>query len=374
MVPSRVCLLTFAFESDRISCQTLPLCFDCKLERREGDPMKRQYVNELAEGMPVDAAFALRAKEMRSTRSRDPYLAMELGDRTGQIGAVFFRPSGEALAVPAGSIVRVRGTVTVFRGMKRISVSLLQPADVYDASDLIAPGPVPIEALEKKFAELRSGIADKGLRRILGAVFDDPVFADRFAKCPGSQAHHHAYLGGLIEHTVSVASLCSFLADQYPQVDRDLLVTAALLHDIGKCDELVFETSIEYTDQGRLLGHVVLGLQRLHSVVERGGIGIPRERLTVLEHALLSHHGELEWGSPKRPSSLEALLLHHADNLDAKAAGFSALLSGPVRVGETWTAATNLFRRPLYAPRFLEDDMEWGADEDAQYSTMRAVC
>ena len=171
---------------------------------------------------------------------------------------------------------------------------------------------------------------------------------------------------------MAVASLCRSLGEQYPHVESDLLVTAALLHDIGKVDELSFDVAVGYTDVGRLLGHVVLGMNRLHDAVSRERIRVSGDRLARLEHAVVSHHGELEWGSPKRPSTFEALLLHHADNLDAKAAGFSALLGGAARADEAWTDAANLFRRPLYAPRPAEDDRPYVADEDSQYSRRTA--
>jgi 3'-5' exoribonuclease len=209
------------------------------------------------------------------------------------------------------------------------------------------------------------GVRVRTYRGLLRAVFGDKEFFARFSECPGSQSYHHAHLSGLLEHTVSVARLARVLAGMYAQVDKDLLVTAALLHDLGKVEELGFDTGVEYTDEGRLLGHVVLGMQRVRSTAER--VGLSREQTLGLEHAILSHHGELEWGSPKRPSTIEALLLHHADNLDAKATGFSSALAGASRAEEAWTDATNLFRRPLYAPRAAEDDRPARAVEDAQY-------
>jgi len=334
--------------------------------------MKACYVNELAEGTRVDAIFAVRAKEIRATRSAEAYLSLELADRTGQMHAVFFRPSPEATAVPVGAVVRVRGTVTSFRGSKRISVDSLQAAASWDPEDLLASGPRSTEELVTEFKAIVGSVSDPGLRKVLGAVFGQRSFFERFVRCPGAQTHHHAYLGGLLEHTVAVASLCRSLGEQYPHAERDLLVTAALLHDIGKVDELSFDVAIGYTDSGRLLGHVVLGMKLLHDAVSRARVRVPADRMARLEHAIVSHHGELEWGSPKRPSTIEALLLHHADNLDAKAAGFSALLGGASRADETWTDAGNLFRRPLYAPRPAEDDRPCPAEEDAQYCRQSA--
>ncbi len=188
------------------------------------------------------------------------------------------------------------------------------------------------------------------------------VFLASFRTCPASQTYHHAYIGGLLEHTVAVASLCDELAPRYDGVDAPLLVTAALLHDIGKVDELTYDTGIGYTDEGRLTGHVVLGAMRVREAARRARLD--RQTLMKLEHAILSHHGELEWGSPKRPSTLEALILHHVDNLDAKAAGFASLLKGASSIEESWTDAANLFRRPLYSPRAIEDDRPHRPAED----------
>ncbi len=187
-------------------------------------------------------------------------------------------------------------------------------------------------------------------------MFRRPEFFKGFVESPAAQTYHHAYVGGLLEHTVAVATACSGLASLYPDVDRDLLVTGALMHDIGKVDELSLGASIEYTDEGRLLGHVVLGERRLRTAVEAMRARVPDQIMTKLSHIMISHHGELEWGSPKRPCTLEALVLHHADNMDAKTAGFIEAAQAASRVEEPWTDAMNLFQRPLYAPRAVEDD------------------
>jgi 3'-5' exoribonuclease len=326
--------------------------------------MKQDYVNELAEGVRVASPFGLRSKELRTSRAGEHYLALELADRTGQVSAVCFRPSAEASAVPVGAVVLVTGRVTTYRGTKRIVVDSLRPAETFAAEDLIASACRSRDELMAEFKHLVAGVSNAELRRVLRAVFGDKAFLARFGSCPGSQSYHHAYLGGLLEHTVAVASLCRAIAGQYPGIDGDLLVCAALLHDIGKCDELSCDTSIEYTDSGRLVGHVVLGIQRVRECLQRARARVSQQRMMLLEHAILSHHGELEWGSPKRPSTAEALLLHHADNLDAKAAGFTALLGSAGRVDESWTDAGNLFRRPLWAPRPAEDDRPSAVVED----------
>jgi 3'-5' exoribonuclease len=312
--------------------------------------MKSQYVRELAEGARVDSQFALGSKEMRSTRAGEAFLALELGDRTGRIPAVYFRPTSEATAVPSGGVVRVRGVVSTYRGSKRISVEHLAPSAGYDPADLIESSRRAQDEVIAEFKVLAGTVRDREMRRILKAVFGDRSFFGQFVVCPGARAHHHVYLGGLIEHTLAVATLCRALGSAYPGVDSDLLLTAALLHDVGMVDELTYDTAVSYTDEGRLLGHVILSERRLRDAVGTLSPTPPAGLLTKLSHAVLSHHGELERGAPKRPSTIEALLLHHADDLDAKADGFLALAGGASRAEERWTDASNPFRRPLYAP------------------------
>lgn len=332
--------------------------------------MRATYITEFTEGSRVDATLFLRAREMRSTRAGEAYLALELSDRTGTIRGVYFRPSPDACTVPAGTAVRVRGTVTRFKGAKRVSIEELAPARQWDSADLIGTAVRARDELVTEFHALARSVKHAGLRRLLRQVFRDAEFFDRFCTCPASQSYHHAYLCGLLEHTVSVAVTCSLVAERYEEIDRDLLVAAALLHDIGKVDELVFDTGIGYSDEGRLVGHVVLSDARVRRAAQQ--TKLDAHVLMKLEHAVLSHHGELEWGSPKRPATFEALMLHHVDNLDAKAAGFTASLKGASRLEEAWTDAGNLFRRPLYAPRPLEDDRPVRVQEDEQHFRVSA--
>lgn len=324
--------------------------------------MGPRYVTELTEGARVDARYALRGKELRAARNGDAYLSVRLGDRSGEIQAVYFRPSPEAQSVPVGAIVSVRGTVTTFKGTKRVSIDSLRPAESWDPAEFLPSGPRALNELADEFRALCSSVTEAGLRRLLRSVFAEKGFFEAFRRCPASQSYHHAYVGGLIEHTIAVARICDDAAHRYQGVDRDLLLTAALLHDVGKVEELEYDTAIGYTDCGRLVGHVILGLQRIGR--HAGRVRVGADTLMHLEHALLSHHGELEWGSPKRPSTIEALILHHADNMDAKAQGFAAALSGAFRAEEQWTDASNLFRRPLYAPRPAEDDRPHPVGED----------
>jgi 3'-5' exoribonuclease len=312
--------------------------------------MKEQYARDLREGMKVDSVFALVSRDIRAARTGDAYLSLEVGDRSGRVPAVMFRPSAADESVPVGSVVRLRGVVTTYRGVRRISVESIRPETSYDRSDLLASSAREVKELLAELRALVRQVKEPHLRRILRDVFGQPGFIDRFASCPASQGRHHAYVGGLIEHTVSVASLCVQLARAYPQVDPDLLVAAALLHDIGKVEELSFETSLDYTDAGRLVGHVVLGERVVSRVIERLPEQVPADLALRLSHAILAHHGEPEWGAARRPASIEALLLHHADRLDAEAAAFLDAVSGAAVLEERWTDHGNGFGRPLLVP------------------------
>lgn len=330
--------------------------------------MGRRFIAELTEGDRVDAVFALRARELRAARTGDAYLALELADRSGRIGGVMFRPGPEAAELPVGTVVRIRGSITAYRGVLRVSIAGMRAVGQYDPADLMPTGTRDQEELLAELRTLVRSIADPALGALVRGVFGDAVFMRRFKSCPASQSYHHAYLGGLMEHTVGVATLCRALCDLYPHADADLLLAGALLHDVGKVDELAHTTTIDYTDDGRMIGHVVLGERRVRAAIERLGDAVPREVATRVSHVLLAHHGELEWGSPKRPCTLEALMLHHADNLDAKTAGFIAAAASASRIDEPWTDAGNLFRRPLWAPRALEDDRPGMPVEDDQYA------
>jgi 3'-5' exoribonuclease len=324
--------------------------------------MLARYVNELTDGAVVDGAYAIRSKEVRTSRAGDSYLALELADKTGSVPATLFGKEALSVSLPVGAVAHVRGRVTRFKGLKRISVDEIGPAHEFDSGDFVARSPRDLAEMVAEFGRLVRTVKHPKLREVLKSVFAQRPFFEEFCECPAAQSYHHAYLGGLLEHTIAVAALCETLAERYPGVDTDLLVSAALLHDIGKVDELDWSTAIAFTDEGRLVGHVVLGVSRVQDAARR--VGLSSETAQLLVHAVLSHHGELEWGSPKRPCTLESLLLHHVDNLDAKAAGMSALVSGAVRADELWTDAGNLFRRPLHAPRTAEDDRPSRATED----------
>lgn len=312
--------------------------------------MKEQYVRDLSEGARVDSLFALRSRDIRSARTGQPYLSLEVADCSGAIPAVMFRPTSADEALPVGSIVRVRGAVSTYRGVRRVSIDALQPVEEFDPRDLLPAGR---RDREEMLAELRAAVKrvrDVRLRAVLRAVFGAAGFIDRFASCPAGSGRHHAYVGGLLEHTLAVASLCEAFAVAYPRADHDLLLAAALLHDVGKTEELSFDSSFDYTDAGRLVGHVVLGERIVTRAIDRLPRSLDRDVALRLVHAVLAHHGERAWGAASEPCSLEALLLHHADNLDAQASAFLEAVSGAAVLEQRWSGRDSAFGRALLVP------------------------
>ncbi len=197
-------------------------------------------------------------------------------------------------------------------------------------------------------------VYDRDYSALLDEFFLQEEFMEKFVLAPGHVSSHHAYLGGLLEHTLSVATLCQHVAVQHSRLDSDLLVTAALLHDIGKVEEICCEERIRTSRRGELLGHILIGERMIERKIAALPRGFPREKELKLIHAVISHHGELEWGAPKRPLNAESLVLHHVDNLDARVKGFFEVVAGRGRV--SWPELENYFRRPLDLPKAADRD------------------
>ncbi len=299
--------------------------------------MPRQYTVSLRAGDRVDTTFALRSKEMRSSRTGEAYLSLEFADRSGRIAGIMFRPGREAESVPAGTVVAVRGTVTAYRGVLRVSVDSMKPASRYEPREILPASPRDVGEMISELREHVRAISDPGLAGLVKTVFGDHGFMRTFRACPASRSEHHAYIGGLLEHTVAVAGLCRRMADLHPEIDGDLLLAGALLHDIGVVDELEFRTSIEYTDRGRLSGHGVLGDRRLLAGAAIAERPLTQDVLEHLSHMVLSHHTRGDQDGLPRPRTLEASVLAQVDALDARTSGFIAEGRVAGMVGEQWT-------------------------------------
>lgn len=320
--------------------------------------MKSPYVNELQPNQVITATFLVHIKDIRQKKTGEPYLSLLLGDRTGELEAKMWDNVAEVLeSFSRDDFVKVKGLLQIYQNrpqltihkMKRLLDSDVDFADYFPSSERSA---------DEMFAELRgiiSGIQDPHLRNLLDSFMDDPAVAALYRVAPAAKSVHHAFLGGLLEHVLSMCHLCKLTASHYKIVDLDLLLTGAILHDIGKIAELAFERSFGYTAEGQLLGHIVIGLRMLNDRIQRFP-NFPQRLRTMVEHMIVSHHGELEFGSPKVPLFPEALLLHHLDNLDSKMECMRATLAKDRQADGCWTAYNNsLERAVLKKLKYLND-------------------
>jgi 3'-5' exoribonuclease len=316
--------------------------------------MKRQYIADIQPGNRFDDVFFLRELAMRVARSGKTYLALRLSDRSGVADGRIWKHAGEIGAgLEADTFVRISGTADSFQGRLQLNI---QQVDI-DEEEGLDPGdylPSSYRDREELVGYLHyfiTEVYDEDYRRLLESFFFDTEWLEQFCLSPGDASTHHAYLGGLLEHTVSVATLCQHIIVQHPRINGDLLISAAMLHDIGKTREYSYRGAISHSREGQLIGHVLLGQKMIEERIKELE-DFPREKELQLVHALISHHGELEWGAPKRPQSAEALVLHHLDNLDAKVKGFFEVVAGSGEV--SWPELQNLFRRPLDVPMAAE--------------------
>jgi 3'-5' exoribonuclease len=318
--------------------------------------MKSPYVNELEPNQVIQTSFLVHSKEIRQKKSGEFYLSLLLADRTGELDAKMFDNVAEVLdAFDRDDFVKVKGLLQVFHNRPQLTIHKLRRMDDSEI-DFVDYFPSSRRDPEQMWAELRGlveGMSNPHLKALLDGILDDPEIAARYKRAPAAKQIHHAFLGGLLEHVLSVATLASVVSPHYPHVDPDLVLTGVVLHDIGKIHELNYERGFSYSNEGQLLGHIHIGLRMVADQL-RGLPDFPPALRTLVEHLVLSHHGQLEYGSPKLPQFPEALLLHHLDDLDSKMESMRALIANDRQVDGCFTSYnTALSRSALKKERFL---------------------
>ncbi|MGH9804494.1 MAG: 3'-5' exoribonuclease YhaM family protein [Candidatus Acidiferrales bacterium] len=283
--------------------------------------MKTVTVAGLAEheSQVVTSFFLVQSKEVRSTRDGKPYLAVRLADRTGTVEARLWDGLDALEEFERDDVVKVEAAVESYRGKTQLKLRRVRRAqpEEYELGDYLPETEKDVEALYAELLETARGVGNPHLRGLLLAVLEDAELAPRLKQAPGAKTLHHAYRGGLVEHVVSLCRLCKLAAQNYPEVDLDLLLTGAVLHDLGKVYELSYERSLDYTTVGNLVGHITIGLEVIGRKMDALE-GFPPELRALVQHLILSHHGKLEFGSPVTPRFPEALLLHYLDDIDSK--------------------------------------------------------
>lgn len=318
--------------------------------------MKSPYVNELEPNQTVQATFLVQRKEVRQKKTGEPYLALLLADRTGDVDTKMWDNAAEVMdTFDRDDFVRVKGLYQIYQNRPQLTLHKLQRVDEreVDFKDFFPASQFDPEAM---FGELQAMVAEMQnphLKALLDRVFADPELTRAYKLAPAAKQIHHAWLSGLLEHVLSLARLAKLTAAHYPFVDADLLLTGVLLHDIGKVAELVYDRSFGYSDEGQLLGHIYQGAKLVSRKIQEVP-GFPPRLEVLVEHMILSHHGELEYGSPKVPLFAEALLLHHLDNLDSKMEVIRGMVANDKNVAGNWTSYNNaLDRTALKRDRYL---------------------
>jgi 3'-5' exoribonuclease len=286
--------------------------------------MKDIYIADLAgfeEGKNFDGYFLLLSRQLRTTKTNKPYLSLILADKTGQLEGRVWEPGDPRIAkdIERGDVVKARGTVSRFGEQLQMKVEQLRRAMTGEAdkADLMPATIYDVNALWAELLGFVESFTDPDLKRLLTTMLADPKLAQDYREAPAARQLHHAWLGGLLEHVISLLNLADRVVPSYPMLHRDLLLTGVILHDIGKVKELAWETGFDYTVEGELLGHIQMGAALTEKTIDSLPDFPPRLKTLVL-HLILSHHGKLEFGSPKLPMIPEALVLSFVDDLDAK--------------------------------------------------------
>jgi len=336
--------------------------------------MKNKFVADLNTEQPLTSIFLVCAKEVRNTRDGKPYLRMELGDRTGTIEArMWDRFEAAASQIARDDIIHVKGRVEIYKNKPQLALESFRRAssEEVNLADYLPHTEADVEKLYAEMVQTAEGLRDPWLRKLVVKIVTDPAIAPRLKRAPAAKMMHHAYLGGLLEHVMSLCGLARAVAGHYPELNLDLILTGVLLHDVGKLDELSYERAISYTAEGQLLGHIVMEVESVGRAMD-GIEGFPAPLKTVVQHLLISHHGEYAFGSPKLPMIREALVLHFLDDLDSKMAAMRAALAltGDPQWSE-WSGA--LQRRFLRLEEYLQGKASGEAGKSGEAGAAKAA-
>lgn len=303
-----------------------------------------RYIGELREGENVNDIYFCKVKQILKTKAGKSYYSMTLQDKTGTIDAKVWDLSNAIEHFDAMDYIAVVGQITSFQGNLQLNISRIRRASdgEYNVDDYMPMTKKNREEMYKEVVALVDSVKEEHLNKLLKMFFvEDKDWVKKFVNHSAAKSVHHGFIGGLLEHTLGVAKMCDYMASNYPIINRDLLITAALFHDIGKLDELASFPINDYTDKGNFLGHIYMGAEVIGEKVKEIP-GFPKALELELKHCILAHHGELEFGSPKKPAIVEAMALNFADNADAKLETFTEILSNS-NESETWLGFNRFF-------------------------------
>ncbi len=317
--------------------------------------MSRRYVNQINHQESIDQVFLAGEKQLRTNRNGNFYLQVELSDRGGSITARLWNANEDVYrSFDNGDYIHVKGTAQLFQGAMQVIATNLHKIDSgeVDPAEFAPLAAVAVDRLSLRLGEILRGMDDPVLKTLAECFLIDEALMAKLALAPAGTKNHHAYHGGLLEHVVNLMEVVLRIAPCYPQIDRDLLLFGAFLHDLGKTDELSYRHGLGYSDEGQLIGHLVIAVEllgpKLLEAEKLSGEPVPPETVLRLKHMILSHHGEYAFGSPKLPMTIEAVALAHLDNLDAKINTFARLMERDPNVDSPWTTYNQNLERKLF--------------------------
>ena len=317
---------------------------------------KKIYVKDITENAQIEGLFLVKDKNNGMTKNGKQYVSLNLTDKTGEVKARIW-DNAEKLGArfSQGDSVTLKAFSVMYQGTLQLNINSIEKftADESLLMELIPASPINPDELFDELNGICRTFTNPHLKRLIELIFSSADMTKAFKKAPAAKSIHHDYLGGLIEHTTNVTRLAQAVAPLYPNLNVDLLLTGAMLHDIGKTQELAYENSFSYTDPGRLIGHITLGCDIVTDAIKKIP-EFPEDLALVVRHLMLSHHGQYEFGSPKRPKIPEALLLSYLDDLDAKMFGFTDQIKKEKKTGSKWTSYNKLFDRYLYTDTFID--------------------
>ncbi len=309
-----------------------------------------QTIASLKEGDWVEEIYLVTSKQVSTAKNGVTYLSLKLADKTGEIDGKLWDNADEVAGrFDREDFVRVKGMAANYQGQMQIKMKTLDKVDdsKVDLGNFLQTSPRNIDEMVKEVRSFAASMNNGHLKQLLLAFLNDKPFMDAFTRTPAAKSLHHNYIGGLLEHVVELTAVCRDVARHFPSLDLDLLTAGAFLHDIGKVRELSVRKSIEYTTEGRLLGHISLGYEMICEKI-RNIPAFPQELTMLLKHLMLSHHGEYEFGSPKRPKIQEAIVISYLDDLCAKINNFQATLKKENVVEGEWSNFSKMHDRYLY--------------------------
>ena len=321
--------------------------------------MKAQFVKDMAdikEGEWIEEVFLVKGRQLYVRKDGKPYLMLKVGDKTGVIECKLWDNIDEfGKRFSVDDFVRIKGVVTSYQGTKEINIKYIERVDdsAVNIRDFVAVSDYNPDEMASEIYSIISNIKNPYLRKLLTLFYEDKTFIELFKTAPAAKDIHHAFLGGLLEHSLEVAHLCIDIKRHYDEIDIDLLVTGAILHDTGKIRELKYKKGLDYTDEGRLIGHILIGVEMVEEKI-RQIEDFPPKLAMIVKHLIISHQGTYEWGSPKMPQTLEAIILHNLDDLSAKVNIFRKAIEANAGEKGDFSSFNKALGRYLYKRRYID--------------------